>query len=528
MKSPLSFRRAAPSLARRFALSFAAILALLVLIGGVSQFLLSTLSSRMRGIVEVNNEQIALANTMIAQVGDMAIALRTLTLLTEVKDIDEQVALLEKTTASYLETEKELADALVANGASVAEREQLAQIVAVRERTLPLIAKASQLGSDGATPEATIVLMKEVRPVEQQWRALSAAFARRQADLNAEAYASARHTERVATIALASVSLLALVAGGLLAWRLSRSVVQPVTHAIGVAELIAGGDLSTAVTTDRRDELGRLLQAIGSMQDRLRALVGDIRLSAESISTASTEIASGNMDLSQRTEFQAASLQKTTANIVELTSTVRDNASSALQADELARSASDIAARGGHIVDQVVTTMADIAASSQRIGDIIGVIDGIAFQTNILALNAAVEAARAGEQGRGFAVVASEVRHLAQRSADAAREIKALIGASGERVESGSRLVTDAGKTMSEIVASIRRVSDIMSGINASSQAQRNGIEVVGGEVVQLDTMTQQNAALVEQSAAATESLKEQAHRLGTAVRAFRLVSMAA
>jgi len=528
MKSPFSFRRPAPSLGRRFALSFAAILALLVLIGGVSQFLLSTLSSRMRGIVEVNNEQIALANTMIAQVGDMAIALRTLTLLTEVKDIDEQVALLEKTQAAYLETEKELASALTENHASVAEREQLAKIVSVRERTMPLIAKAAQLGSDGATPEATLVLMKEVRPVEQEWRALSAAFAKLQADLNAEAYATARRTERVATIALAAVSLLALVAGGVLAWRLSRSVVQPVSHAIGVAELIAGGDLSTAVTTDRRDELGRLLLAIGGMQDRLRELVGDIRHSAESISTASTEIASGNMDLSQRTEHQAASLQKTTANIVELTTTVRDNASSALQADELARSASDIAARGGLIVDQVVTTMADIASSSRRIGDITGVIDSIAFQTNILALNAAVEAARAGEQGRGFAVVASEVRQLAQRSADAAREIKALIGASGERVESGSRLVTDAGTTMREIVASIRSVSDIMSGINASSQAQRNGIEVVGGEVVHLDTMTQQNAALVEQSAAATESLKEQAIRLGTAVRAFRLDTLSA
>jgi len=244
---------------------------------------------------------------------------------------------------------------------------------------------------------------------------------------------------------------------------------------------------------------------------------------SERVSFRTLNRATGNRDLSQRTEQQAASLQKTASSMDQLTGTVRHNADSARQADQLASSASEIAARGGAVVEQVVSTMADISASSKKIADIIGVIDGIAFQTNILALNAAVEAARAGEQGRGFAVVAGEVRSLAQRSAEAAKEIKTLISTSGERVDSGAKLVTDAGTTMREIVASIQRVTDIMSEITASTSEQSSGIGHVSGEVNQLDQMTQQNAALVEESAAATESLKEQAQRLAQAVRAFRL-----
>jgi methyl-accepting chemotaxis protein len=514
------FTAGSASLTRRFTLSFAAILALLLLVAVTSQSMLSALSGRMRDIVEVNNHKMALANQIIGQVNEMAITLRTLTLLTDVKEVDEQVASLKKSQQAYLASEKELAEALTGDGS---ERELLGRLQAVREKTLPLIDKAAQLGSDGATPEATLVLMKEVRPVEQQWRALAAELAAGQSAENVAAYTSARHDAKIATLALAGVSLFSLLVGTLLAMRLSRSVVHPVNDTIAIAERIAAGDLSGTIQTRRRDELGRLLLAVAAMQDRLRALVGDIRHTAESISTASTEIASGNQDLSQRTELQAASLQKTASNVAQLTGTVRQNAESARHADELAGSASDLATRGGAVVEQVVSTMTDISASSRRIGDIIGVIDGIAFQTNILALNAAVEAARAGEQGRGFAVVASEVRSLAQRSADAAREIKTLIGASTERVESGTRLVADAGQTMREVVASIRRVSDLMSEVNASSRDQSVGVDQVGGEVTQLDQMTQQNAALVEQSAAATESLRDQASRLTTAVRAFRL-----
>jgi methyl-accepting chemotaxis protein len=523
MKIPfLSSGGASMSLSKRFAFSFAAILAMLILVGGVSQVLMSTISGRMKGIVEVNNRQMALANTMIDQVNDMAITLRTLTLLTEVKEVDKQVKLLEQATDSYLRTEKELAQLLNSGGGAM-ERELLKKIEAVRATTLPLIAKAAKLGSDGATPEATIVLMREVRPVEHEWRTLVGQLISLETQLNASAYAEARKTESISSVVLVAVGAFALALGGLLAFRLSRSVLKPVSEAIRVTERIAEGDLSTPVDASRSDELGRLLAAVAGMQDRLRNLVGDIRNSAESISSASSEIATGNHDLSHRTEQQAASLQKTASSMEQLTGTVRHNADSARQADQLAVSASEIAARGGVVVDQVVTTMADISASSKKIADIIGVIDGIAFQTNILALNAAVEAARAGEQGRGFAVVAGEVRSLAQRSAEAAKEIKALISASGERVDSGAKLVTDAGSTMREIVASIQRVTDIMSEISASTSEQSNGIGHVSSEVHQLDQMTQQNAALVEQSAAATESLKDQASRLAQAVRAFRL-----
>jgi methyl-accepting chemotaxis protein len=259
------------------------------------------------------------------------------------------------------------------------------------------------------------------------------------------------------------------------------------------------------------------------MQGELRRIVGEVRMSSDSISTASVEIATGNQDLSVRTEQTASNLQVAASSMEQLTGTVKQSADSARQADQLAMSAAEVAARGGQVVSQVVTTMNDINSSSKKIADIIGVIDGIAFQTNILALNAAVEAARAGEQGRGFAVVAGEVRNLAQRSAEAAKEIKGLIGASVDKVESGSKLVADAGRTMEEIVSSVQRVTDIIGEITAASSEQSDGIGLINASVAQLDQMTQQNAALVEESAAAAESLKDQTARLSQAVSVFRL-----
>ena len=318
--------------------------------------------------------------------------------------------------------------------------------------------------------------------------------------------------------------LCAMVVLGLgIGWLVSRSLVQAATAAVKQADLIASGDLTHSVNVDRHDEMGRLLASLDRMQENLRKTVSGVRQSAEGVATASTEISAGNHDLSSRTEQQASALEETAASMEELGSTVRQNADNARQANQLAMSASTVAVSGGEVVDRVVETMKGINDSSRRIADIIGVIDGIAFQTNILALNAAVEAARAGEQGRGFAVVAGEVRSLAQRSAEAAREIKGLIGSSVDKVEAGSRLVADAGATMNEIVGSVQRVTDIIGEITAASSEQSDGIGQINVAVTQLDQMTQQNAALVEESAAAAESLREQAHKLAEVVSIFRV-----
>jgi methyl-accepting chemotaxis protein len=303
----------------------------------------------------------------------------------------------------------------------------------------------------------------------------------------------------------------------------SHSITAPIEHAVAVADRIASGDLSSPIHSAGKDEAAVLLRSLGRMQDSLRKMVGEMHHSSQSILNSSSEVASGNIDLSNRTEQAAGSLQQTASSMQQLTAHVRQNADAALEANRLATTAADVALRGGGAVAQVVSTMDEINASSRRIADIIGTIDAIAFQTNILALNAAVEAARAGEQGRGFAVVATEVRSLAQRSAAAAREIKTLIGASVERVEAGTRQVADAGSTMTEIVASVQRVSHIIHAISSATAEQSTGLGQVNGSVSDLDRMTQQNAALVEQSAAAAESLKEQAARLGTLVGAFRL-----
>jgi len=303
----------------------------------------------------------------------------------------------------------------------------------------------------------------------------------------------------------------------------SASILRPMGRANAMARAIASGDLTSRVEDQGSDESGDLMRGLDAMQNQLRTLVGQVRNATDSISTVSAEIATGNQDLSQRTEQTASNLQQTASSMMQLTGTVKQSADSARQANQLAASAAEVAARGGSVVSQVVSTMNEINASSKKIADIIGVIDGIAFQTNILALNAAVEAARAGEQGRGFAVVAAEVRSLAGRSADAAKEIKTLIGASVERVEAGSRLVADAGSTMTEIVGSVQRVSDIIGEITAAASEQSQGISQVNTAVTQLDQMTQQNAALVEESAAAAESLKDQASQLTQVISAFRL-----
>ncbi|HEY4069340.1 MAG TPA: methyl-accepting chemotaxis protein [Burkholderiaceae bacterium] len=322
---------------------------------------------------------------------------------------------------------------------------------------------------------------------------------------------------------LSMIGGLALLLGVGFAWTLTRSITRPVAEASRLADAVARGDLSQDIAIQGRDEIAGLMHSLGRMNASLRDMVRQVRNSTDSIGTAGSEIATGNQDLSARTEQTAANLQQAASSMEELTGTVMQSAASARQANQLASSAAEVAGRGGKVVAEVVATMQDINSSSHKIADIIGVIDGIAFQTNILALNAAVEAARAGEQGRGFAVVASEVRSLAQRSASAAKEIKGLIDASVSKVENGSRLVADAGKTMQEIVGSVQRVSDIIGEITTASSEQSEGIGQINGSVSELDKMTQQNAALVEESAAAAESLKEQTQRLAEVVGTFKI-----
>jgi len=325
-------------------------------------------------------------------------------------------------------------------------------------------------------------------------------------------------------MALIIGAIIATLLGTVIAWRLTVGITAPLREAVKVAESVAEGDLTARSSLPpSTDESGMLLAALGRMQENLMKIVGQIRMGTDTIATASSEIASGNLDLSSRTEEQASSLEETASSMEELTSTVKQNADNSRQANQLAVAASSFAVKGGTVVSQVVDTMGEINTSAKKIVDIIGVIDGIAFQTNILALNAAVEAARAGEQGRGFAVVATEVRNLAQRSAAAAKEIKALISDSVEKVDAGSKQVAEAGTTMDEIVEGVKRVADIMAEITAASQEQSDGIEQVNQAITQMDQVTQQNAALVEEAAAAAESLQDQAKGLAQAVSVFRI-----
>jgi len=322
---------------------------------------------------------------------------------------------------------------------------------------------------------------------------------------------------------LLAVVIVGTLIGSVLTYWIITGITGPLRAAIKVARTVSDGDLTSRIEVGSKDEIGELLDALGNMNDSLRNIVGQCRSGIETIATASGQIASGNLDLSSRTEQQAASLEQTAASMEELTSTVKQNADNARQANQLAASASGVAIEGGVVVSRVVATMGSIHDSARKIVDIISVIDGIAFQTNILALNAAVEAARAGEQGRGFAVVASEVRSLAQRSASAAKEIKSLIGDSVTKVDAGSKLVAEAGATMTQIVDSVKRVSDIMAEITAAGEEQSGGIEQVNQAIGQMDQVTQQNAALVEEAAAAAESLKEQAGNLTAVISVFKL-----
>eukprot|EP01114_Cavostelium_apophysatum_P015296 TRINITY_DN4137_c0_g1_i4.p1 TRINITY_DN4137_c0_g1~~TRINITY_DN4137_c0_g1_i4.p1 ORF type:complete len:572 (-),score=176.75 TRINITY_DN4137_c0_g1_i4:1216-2931(-) len=509
----------------RLALGFALVLALLIVVTAVGIMRMAQIQDRLDQVVSVNNVSTALVTDMRNNVGDRVASLRVLTLMTDPADMEPEMVKFKAQTQKYDEAQKKLS-AIFAAHASDKEKALLGQIKEFEGAAMPAIQKASELYLANNAMDATRVMIREVRPVQKKWTEALDQLAALEEKQNAQSKADAE-SEFVNARNFMIVMLLTAVAMGIAAaWVISRSLRKQLggepAYTAKIAASIAHGDLAVAIETDESDR-GSLLVEMKEMRNSLVGIVEQVRRGTETIGTASREIAAGNIDLSSRTELQASSLEKTASAMEELTSTVKQNADNARQANVLAEAASQVAQRGGAVISQVVGTMSDIDASAGKINDIIGVIDGIAFQTNILALNAAVEAARAGEQGRGFAVVASEVRNLAQRSAAAAKEIKGLIHDSSDKVASGSKLVAEAGATMEEIVDSVRRVTDIMGEITSASQEQTAGIEQINQAVVEMDHVTQQNAALVEEAAAAAEAMKEEAAKLNAAMAVFRI-----
>ena len=503
----------------RLALGFGSILLILV----AMVVLTNVLNGRnkdelLRGLATTNAKNLHAA-TMKSAMLETGIAMRNI-------GLQSDVALMQKEQDKVKVQSKRYEDAraaLQADGLNDDEKKVLGEVAAV-DKDLDAafkeaIAQVLAFNSEGAAK----VIAGRIDPLNQQTLALLSKLVDMQQSAQKTFLDGSLKADASLRTLMTILGAAAVLLGVMFAVLITRTIVAPLHGAVSVAQKVAGGELTSQVYVEGKDETSELLQALKDMNESLSRTVGEVRTGTETITVAAQEIASGNADLSSRTESQASSLEETASSMEELTSTVKQNADNARQANQLAVSASSVALQGGTVVAQVVETMGSIKDSSRKIVDIIGVIDGIAFQTNILALNAAVEAARAGEQGRGFAVVASEVRNLAQRSAGAAKEIKELIGDSVEKVDAGGRLVNEAGQTMGQVVASVQQLTTIMSEITVASREQSAGIGEINTAVTHMDTMTQQNAALVEQAAAAAESLQEQAVDLAQAVGMFRL-----
>ncbi len=510
----------------RLALAFGLLTAMLLVVAGLSLKSLGASNERFASFVHGINARAQMAADVRTAVDRRAIAVRNLVLVTKAEDLAAEKEAVTQAHSDVQERLVKLKEMGNVPGVSEEVRTKIGAIDAVEQEYRPIALAIVKLALDGKHDEAIAKMNDDCRPhLAALVKAANdyKAFTKEREEKLVEEAAAAYDTQRNVLMAVCLAAVLAAaVAGVLIVRSLSRALGAEPAELGAAAQRVAKGDLAP-IPGAHAAPAGSVLASLGDMQASLAAIVGQVRGASESIATGSAQIASGNADLSQRTEEQASALQQTAATMDELGSTVRNNANNAKQANQLASSASDVAMKGGDVVSRVVDTMKGINEGSKRIADIIGVIDGIAFQTNILALNAAVEAARAGEQGRGFAVVATEVRNLAQRSAQAAKEIKGLINSSVEQVEQGTTLVDEAGRTMNEIVGSIRRVSDIVGEISAASTEQSSGVSQVGQAVTQMDQVTQQNAALVEESAAAAESLRQQASRLVEAVAVFKL-----
>jgi methyl-accepting chemotaxis protein len=507
----------------RLALGFSVMALLMAMLGAAALYNLMTIHQEFAGVMDDAYPKVVIAADIKAVNNEVSQAIRNLFIMSDPDDMKAQydvIAASSKRTSDNIDKLQKTISSDAGKAALETLQTARAQYRKPRDRVVELL-------KSGRSEEAKNVLLLDLRPAQT-------AYMDRLEDLVKLQDTQMRQTggqvnSKVAATKLIVASLLAsafAIAFAMAVW-IIRSITRPLDEAVSIARRVSAGDLAMEFRVQGHSETALLLGALHEMKTRLARIVGEVRGNAEGVATASAEISQGNNDLSSRTEQQASALQQTAASMEELGATVRQNADNASQANQLARSASAVAIQGGEVVGQVVQTMKGINDSSKKVADIIGVIDSIAFQTNILALNAAVEAARAGEQGRGFAVVASEVRSLAQRSADAAKEIKGLIAASVERVDQGSALVDRAGETMQQVVASIRRVTDIVAEISAASTEQSSGVTQIGEAVSQMDQATQQNAALVEQSAAAAESLKAQAAQLVQTVAVFKLAASA-
>ncbi|MBC3869424.1 MCP four helix bundle domain-containing protein [Undibacterium oligocarboniphilum] len=515
------------TVSKRLGLGFALVLVFLIALTAVGVVRMAQIQGRLDNIVSVSNVETRLVLDMRAIVYDRMVSLRNLTLLNDAADMEKDLAKIADQSKKYAEANDKLQKLALTEAASSNGKKALLDKLKEREvAAASLPAKAQELGLANNPEVATITLIKKVRPVQQSWLDALDELVTLEDKLNAQVAEEANSAFKAATTMMLILGGLALAGGIAAAFYISRSLLKQLggepDYAAQIAGQIAAGELTAPIDVTSGDQ-SSLIYEMKNMRDSLVNIVSQVRSGTDTIATASSEIATGNLDLSSRTEQQASSLEKTTSSMRELTTTVKQNADNAREANQLAASASEVARQGGVVVAQVVDTMGAINESSKKIVDIISVIDGIAFQTNILALNAAVEAARAGEQGRGFAVVAAEVRNLAQRSAAAAKEIKTLIDTSVEKVEIGTKLVGQAGVTIDQVVSSVKHVTDIIAEITAASQEQSAGIEQVNHAIIEMDGVTQQNAALVEQAAAAAQSLQDQAAELANVVSVFRL-----